>query len=98
MRRFLTNLLTCLLIHNSSVTAVYMEDISYMKCHIHHLLLDQYLSLKAIKISDIYVTIYVPPLYLRYISYDSKNNQHSMLSTPENKTIKFLFINITKKY
>ena len=68
-----TTMLSSLVIHKSSVTAVQMEDIANMKCYLHQFHFEQCFIQKKI---NIYVSIYVPLLQLRYICWDRKNRQH----------------------
>ena len=51
-------MLLSLVIHNSFISDVYMEDISDITCQIHHLHLEQYfIQQKMIKITKNYVSI-----------------------------------------
>ena len=73
---------------NSSVTVAMMVVIANMKCQIQQFYLEQFfIQQKQEKISDIYISIYLNILHLRFIILERKDIKHSMLDTPENNNI-----------
>ena len=85
-KAFPSDMLSYLVIHNNSVTTVYMEAISIMKCQFFQFYMDQYLIQQYKKmISEIRVSINLTILQLIFILWESKNSQHEMLDNRENK-------------
>ena len=81
-------MLSSLVIHNSSITVLYKEAISGIKFKLHHPHLDTFfIQKKMIIIADIYVSISVFLIQLRYIYWKINNIQHPMLDNIKNKNI-----------
>ena len=82
---FPTNILACLVNNSSYVTSVYIGVISDIKCHFHHLHLEQlFIQQKQENNYAIYVSISVPLLKLIYLCWEMRKTQHLMLSIPDN--------------